>query len=292
MKILLISPIYPQKNNPAMGIYILRVHEMYEDLGYDVHLITYKGGVGKLEKLKQMKAFISLIKQHIKDSSYDVINVHYPFIAAIPFRFFKCKTPLITSVHGSDIFYNTRLKHMLGGFTKHLLKISDLITVDSTFFKNTLIEKHNLPGEKIRICPSGGFNSKYFYPIENRNFKQRESKITDLTRKKVSRKDELSNDLEYDGKSIEGKTWNNVSTTGEETKPEIANGRNGKQDRVRHIGFASRIVEGKGWKVLLNALSELQRRNDFPLELEMAGDGPDMNALKSEVARLQNEWPR
>ena len=291
MKILLISPIYPRKSNPAMGIYIQRVHEMYEDLGHEVHLITYEGGLSKLEKFKQMRAFVVSIKKHISDSSFDVINVHYPFIAAIPFRFFKCKTPLITSVHGSDIFYNTRLKHMLGGFTNHLLKISDLITVDSTFFKNTLIKAHDLPAEKILICPSGGFNSKYFYPIENRNSNNSESKIKDIARKGIIRKEELSNDMEGNGKAVEEKMLNNIRITGGETNLEITNVRNEKQDRVRRIGFASLIVEGKGWKVLLNALSELQSRNDFPLELEMAGNGPDMNALKREVATLQNEWP-
>lgn len=218
-----------------LGIYIKRVHELYEFLGYDVELVTYKSGPSKLKKLISMITFIREIRKKIQKSDIDLINVQYPFLSSIPFFFLSITTPIVTSVHGSDINYNTYLKKCLGFFTHRLLKNSTMIIVNTHFFKNVLLEKFDLDETKIKLSPSGGFDQSIFYP----------KKSSSLT------------EIQLDGTPY---YW---------------------------IGFAGRLVEQKGWDVLLSAYQTLLANYGYKnLGIKFAGSGPDHVKLQEASKHL------
>jgi hypothetical protein len=41
MRVLLISPTYPSESNPALGIYVQRIHDIYLELGCNTKLTIY-----------------------------------------------------------------------------------------------------------------------------------------------------------------------------------------------------------------------------------------------------------
>lgn len=237
MKLLLISSIYPNKFNPFQGIYIKRIHDIYIELGYEVDLLVYQSGKNKIEKIFEMVKFIRNINRKIKQSGYDLINVQYPFLSAIPFRFKIIKCPIITTVHGSDINYNTSLKRWLGGFTLDLLKKSDAVIVNTEFFKRALLNKVDIPEYKVKRSPAGGYDSNQFHP--NSKSSEDNFKIT--------------------------------------------------SDHMCWIGFAARLIEKKGWRIVFEAFRRLKQDERYEnLGLMIAGDGPDLTKIKSEIKILSD----
>ena len=240
MKLLLISSIYPTISNPMLGIYIKRVHELYEYLGYDVELITYKSGHTKLEKLKNMLSFIREIRVEVQRKDVDLINVQYPFLSSIPFLFLNIKTPIVTSVHGSDINYNTYLKKCLGFFTHRLLIKSTVIIVNTLFFKNVLLGKFKLDESKIKLSPSGGFDQSIFHPQKPLHEGAQASSLTSFH-------------------------W---------------------------LGFAGRLVEQKGWHVLLSAYEKLLSEKGYrTIGIKFAGSGPDLFKLQEACGKITQRYP-
>ncbi len=59
-----------------------------------------------------------------------------------------------------------------------------------------------------------------------------------------------------------------------------------KKDNRIHFGFSARIIQRKGWKTLLEAVSKLHK-NDFFLHI--AGTGKDTNEMLSKIKSLQLE---
>lgn len=237
MKLLLISSIYPNKFNPTQGIYIKRIHDIYKDLGYDVDLLVYQSGKNKIEKIFEMVKFISNINTKINQSGYDLINVQYPFLSAIPFRFKSIKCPVITTIHGSDVNHNTSLKRLLGGFTLDLIKKSDAVIVNTDFFKRVLLKKVDIPEYKVKRSPAGGYDGNLFHP--NSKLSEDNSRIN--------------------------------------------------SDRILWIGFAARLIEMKGWRIVLEAFRRLKQDERYKnLGLMIAGDGPDLTKIKSEINILSD----
>ena len=230
MKILLISPIYPSQTSPTNGIHVRRVHLLYERLGHQVDLVEYEKASGKLDKMKNMMRFMRDIRSALQSSRHDLINVQYPFIAAIPFRFTKHHAPVVTTVHGSDIVFNTALKKMLGGFTRHLLEESTAVIAPSEYFRELLLKRYDLEPARVVSSPPAGYDGRYFYPAE--------------------------------------------------PAP-------GSQDGLEWVGFASRIVQGKGWQVALDAF--LRAAEDpvmAKVGLIFAGSGPEEDQLKERLEGL------
>jgi glycosyltransferase involved in cell wall biosynthesis len=57
-------------------------------------------------------------------------------------------------------------------------------------------------------------------------------------------------------------------------------------DRVRNIVFVGRIVAEKGWSLLLSAWRKIPEPLRRGYRLVFVGDGPDLNKLRQEIARL------
>lgn len=231
MKIILISSIYPTEQHPDYGTFVRNVHRLYTNSGYEIELVAFDRSGGKLTKLKNLASFYRRIRLVLtKQDSYDLINLHYPFLAAIPLarRINHLSIPLVISVHGSDVFPDSRIKRITWPATKRLLDACARIIVPSRFFQEKMISSYHFPEEKFRILAPGGFDPKLFYPS-------------------------------YDNEPV----------------------------RKYRIGFAGRLVAGKGWKVLLDAFDILSQSTQADgYQLILAGSGSDRTELEEYAKKI------
>lgn len=234
MKILFISTIFPNKNHPDYGTYVRNIYKLYIENGHEVELITFTRSGGKIKKIINLFSFYKEILIKVTQSDkYDLINVQYPYFATIPLylKLKSIKKPLIVTVHGSDVFYNSFTKKFFDFFTKKLLEKATKIIVSSNFFKSKMIDCFDYEENKYFVCPPGGFDENIFYPMEQY------IKLSNLT-------------------DINNKT--------------------------KWIGFAGRLVSGKGWKTLLDAFIDIAKDKRFEyINLVYAGNGED----SAEIAR-------
>lgn len=232
----MITSIFPTKEHPDYGTFVESIYKIYLDLGYEVELVAFMREGSKRQKWANLMHFFrSILKARKKaaQGAYDAVNVHYPYTGALPLWLFPMPqtVPLITHVHGTDVFYNSLSKKLMAPATAALLKRSDRIFAPSDFFKKKVAEKFRLPLDRIVSCPPGGFDPEIFHPKGNR-------------------------------------------------LPALS--------PARHwIGFAGRLVEGKGWRVLLEAyafaLSDASLANT---SLALVGSGPDEKAVVQTIRRL------
>lgn len=168
MNILFITPIDTY--------YIDRNIENLINMGHKVRLVNYKFGDNIFEKIKNIFLFI---KEIIKESKkkYDLINVQYPFIAAIPLSIIKLNSPLVVTLHGSDAIGETSLKERFTRFiiknrTKKLMQRAEAVTVNTKQYLEEIEKNYNISLNNFHIIPTAGYNKDYFYPdfsIEKNN---------------------------------------------------------------------------------------------------------------------------
>ena len=174
MKILVVSNMYPDINNPSYGIFVKRFCSQLEELGIEYEKsVMYKSNASFIKILSYMRFYLeTIIKIFI--NTYDVIYVHYASHSAIPIiiasKFKKIK--VFTNVHGSDVVPENKKQEKFQTLTKKLLDLSYKIIVPSQYFKDYVIKKYKLDINKIDVYPSAGINPLIFNKYDR---KKRES---------------------------------------------------------------------------------------------------------------------
>ena len=168
MKFLLISPLYPTDRNPGLGIFVKRIERIYLELGYEGDLVRYEPGTNLWGKMVSLRRFLKTIRSKVKAADYDLINVHYPFLAPLAFARLKLTKPLVTTLHGTDAKPDSLIKKALLPWTARLLRRSDLVLVNSRFYKAFVMDKYALADRTVQLCPAGGYDSAVFYPPPER----------------------------------------------------------------------------------------------------------------------------
>ena len=169
MKILLITPLYPTANNPGLGIFVQRIETLYQELGYEVDRISYDSGADLWEKRASLHRFFKTIRVKIKAGDYDLVNVQYPFLSPLALGGLKLKKPLVTTLHGTDAKPDRRFKRLLLPMTARLLRRSDLVVVNSDYYKRFVVNQYGLQDQSVRLCPAGGYDPGVFYPPPTRS---------------------------------------------------------------------------------------------------------------------------
>lgn len=168
MKILLISNMYPDSQNPSYGIFVKNTEEILLKEGFWVDkIVLYK------EKSK-IKKFIKYIFHYLKIVfrclfyKYDVVYVHYAAHNSIPLNIVKRikNIKIYTNVHGSDIVPEVKSQEKFQIHVSKLLQHSNKIITPSNYYKELVSKKYSIYPEKIKVFPSGGVNISKFYYIE------------------------------------------------------------------------------------------------------------------------------
>ncbi|MEH7384316.1 glycosyltransferase [Bacillus sp. JJ1521] len=167
MKILLVSNMYPDDQNPSYGIFVKKTEDFLINGSHDVtKIVIYK----KNSKIKKLFAYIKhylMVLFYFVFKSNDIIYVHYASHNALPIilgKTLKKNSVIYVNVHGSDVVPETNYKKKMQFLVKRLLYISEKIIVPSGYFKKVVQDKYNLESTKIFISPSGGISEKIFQP--------------------------------------------------------------------------------------------------------------------------------
>lgn len=168
-KIFLISNMYPTSTMPGFGVFVKNVEVGLCKYGATIKYRALIEGKGRslLQKFRKYSLFYLTILAYFF-RGYDVIYLHYPNMALpILFFLFKIKKKkLVVNLHGEDLFYSGKWGTKLGRVTeKFLSRYATKIVVPSVFFQKELLRRHICSSEKIFVSPSGGIDSKLFYPI-------------------------------------------------------------------------------------------------------------------------------
>lgn len=168
MKILIISNLFPSKQDPSYGTFVYNfVEQIKESHRFSiVDKCVIKGRTTSAYKkcLKYVKFYISILYR-LFFHNYDIVYIHIITHAAIPLRFaslFK-HYPFVFNIHGEDLLTKSRLSELFLKIVTPLLYKSKMVVVPSTYFKNVVQEKMPDIDEKlIYVSASGGVAMNFF----------------------------------------------------------------------------------------------------------------------------------
>lgn len=155
-KILIVTNMYPNEENPSSGIFIKeQITEMKKHYNFDYKVYLIDGiKKGKKEYLRSIFEVPKIIKEY----KPDIIHIHYG-ISGIFLLFHKPKkTKIVVTLHGGDLLPKGSTP-MQVFFTKKVIKHADQIFVQNKEMKE-LAQKIN-PNVEIMTC---GIDPDLFYP--------------------------------------------------------------------------------------------------------------------------------
>lgn len=167
MKILLVSNMYPDSQNPNFGVFVKNTVIQLEANQHEVHkAVMTKQKSFKNKLTGYLSHYINVVKKGLcrKD---DVIYAHYASLNALPLLMIKAvnkNKKIYINVHGSDVTPQNKVQSAFQPLVSRLLQTSDKIICPSAYYKLLIAGKYNLPEEKINVFPSGGINSDVFFP--------------------------------------------------------------------------------------------------------------------------------
>lgn len=168
MNILFISNMYPSAKHPSYGIFVKNTYDILKQF-HSIKLITMKKYKSNLVKtIAYIIFYLRTIMFGIR-GGYDCIYAHYISHCELPVRIIKHfhkNMVIVGNVHGEDVFSDydefkaNRIK------AKKFMNIADCIIVPSQYFKEKINKVYGFSLEKIYVSPSGGVNTKVFYPAD------------------------------------------------------------------------------------------------------------------------------
>lgn len=168
MKVLVISNMYPSKEDVTYGTFVynfmagLKRHES----NHRIHKILIKGrSKSKIKKLLKYISFYSKMILYLSFCNYDIIYVHtitYPTIVLSLVNKIK-KLTIVFNIHGIDLLPSKTLTKRLKQLCYPLILNCKALVVPSNYYKRLALE--SFPGlneDKVIISPSGGIDKTFF----------------------------------------------------------------------------------------------------------------------------------
>lgn len=164
MKVLIVSNMYPSKQKPYAGVFVVNQFNALRDAGLDIDLFamprTYTNTLGSI--LKYTKFFLAFVPKLFR--KYDVIHLHYfvPLILCVwSYKLLRPKTKVVATFHGSDINKNIGSKTSRRIFSFFAKKVDFTIAVGQDLGQ-TITEKLGL---KVDAVLPAGVDQKVFYVV-------------------------------------------------------------------------------------------------------------------------------
>ena len=161
--------MYPDKDDFVKGIFVERIVNQLRQADFSVEVVALSNS--NLPAIVRYCKFYCLTFWQLLTRDYDLAYVHYASHSALPVllaRLFRAASPLITHVHGSDVFPedNTKawVKYLKVMLSSGLIKHSKRVIVPSPYFYNKMLDRYSVAKHKLHISPSGGVDTEVFYP--------------------------------------------------------------------------------------------------------------------------------
>ena len=183
MKILLVSNMYPSNTYPSYGVFIKNIKELLEK--QDINIVAQSSIYGRTEnKFKKIINYKSLYFSFVYNfifKKFDVAYIHFFGFYSIPMiyllKLFNKK--VVLNVHGTDLL---RASSSTYNLQKKVTKKIDLIVIPSEYFKFRLLKKFpDIDETKIYVYPSGGINTKVFYPKNKEELRKKHNSKENFT---------------------------------------------------------------------------------------------------------------
>lgn len=155
MMVLLISNMYPSDGNYS-GVFIKSQEEA-----------LLKSGVGVIKRVLKKRTILQYLKFYVGCIfdiiflKYDVIHAHYGFHCALIPAIIRRNKKLVTTFHGSDIYFEPLRNRIYNFFQMITVKRSDKIIAVSREIKRKIIDKYGVAENKIEVL-SCGVDTKTF----------------------------------------------------------------------------------------------------------------------------------
>lgn len=166
MKVLLVSNMYPSDQHPSYGTFVKNSKDMLEDnnIKVDISIMTKKASKRK-KILGYLQFYIKSFLKSLK-KEYDIAYIHYPSLSALPVIAASWFRParIYVNLHGSDVLAKNKKQQLVNFITSIAVKKAEKILCPSDYFKNLVIQKYDLPSEKVEVFASGGVDSSIFSP--------------------------------------------------------------------------------------------------------------------------------
>lgn len=172
MKVLVVTNMYPSRQNPVYGTFVKEEVESLKKKGCTIHLSAVKKeGGSALEKVWKyvalfLRTFLLLLTRKI-----DVVHIHYVFptaiIAPILNRLFRKK--IVLTEHGTKLFHAKGLKKRL---IQSVFDSSEKLIVVSNHSKQLALDNYSIVEDKIEVI-NCGVDPTLFYKEDKKAAKQK-----------------------------------------------------------------------------------------------------------------------
>jgi glycosyltransferase involved in cell wall biosynthesis len=165
--IVVVSNLYPSKDRPYFGTFVKNSVRTLEDNGWNVTVFALPFyGRGLLGYLKFYAAtFIHLL------SFNGIVYVHYISHSVLPVLLslvFNRGAKIVLHYHGSDAFSGINESITRVFFKRKICQIANAFAIKfispSHLFAQRLQKKFGIPEQSLFVSPSGGVNTRTFYP--------------------------------------------------------------------------------------------------------------------------------
>jgi glycosyltransferase involved in cell wall biosynthesis len=165
--IIVVSNLYPSKDRPYFGTFVKNSVRTLEDNGWDVTVFALPFyGRGFLGYLKFYAAtFIHLL------SFNGIVYVHYISHSVLPVLLslvFNRNAKIVLHYHGSDAFSGINESITRVFFKRKICQIANVFAIKfispSQLFAQRLQKKFGIPEKSLFVSPSGGVNTRTFFP--------------------------------------------------------------------------------------------------------------------------------
>lgn len=188
MKFLLLSNMFPDKNNPTYGTFVKSSYDQLKRIIPVVDkIVMFKNNGSWPDKIKKYFCYYVKAIKEINRNDYDAIYIHYIAHSSIPALISKKKFKIISNIHGTDIFPKRIIQKMLLPIVRVIISKSDLIIVPSEYIKKYVECKYRVNKQKIFVSPSGGINSAIFFPSKRNRYSNHTSRIGYASRIEINK---------------------------------------------------------------------------------------------------------
>lgn len=169
-KILLLTNMYPSKDNPSYGVFVKKTYDYLKE-DFDIKLVCIRKSDNKMYKIWKYVCFYFEALFWGLFFKYDCIYAHYISHCVLPvkiIKLFKKDLLVIGNVHGEDVFseyeeyQNNKVK------AQSFIRIADYIIAPSEYFKKRLEREYSMVPEKIFVSPSGGVDTEFFCHLDKK----------------------------------------------------------------------------------------------------------------------------
>ncbi|WP_240335221.1 glycosyltransferase [Paraliobacillus sediminis] len=175
-RVLVISTMYPSKENKTFGIFVKNQVEAIRQQGILVDVVAIKEPrMGKTMLIKKYtKWFLQTAGYFIRNGRrYTTVHAHYTFPSGWLGLWFKrvFKAKLLVTVHGGDIDKMARINSFLYKQTKRVLHAADEVIVVGEGLRQAVEGEFQVDPSKISVL-NMGVNRNIFQPRDKEKMKK------------------------------------------------------------------------------------------------------------------------